>query len=51
MKLAEVSVNVDLFLQCPSKVAAESSLSLNFLSIPAELCLNGKSNNKSILVS
>ena len=28
MKLAEVSVSVDLFLQCPSQVAAESSLSL-----------------------
>ena len=25
---AEVSMNVDLFLQCPSQVAAESSLSL-----------------------
>ena len=28
MKLTEVSVSVDLFLQCPSQVAAESSLSL-----------------------
>ena len=28
MKLAEVSVSVDLFLKCPSKVAVESSLSL-----------------------
>ena len=28
MKLAEVSVSVDLFLQCPSQVATESSLSL-----------------------
>ena len=28
MKLAEVSASVDLFLQCPSQVAAESSLSL-----------------------
>ena len=28
MKLAEVSVSVDLFLQRPSQVAAESSLSL-----------------------
>ena len=28
MKLAEVSVSVDLFLQCPSQVAPESSLSL-----------------------
>ena len=28
MKLAEVSVSVDLFLQCPLQVAAESSLSL-----------------------
>ena len=28
MKLAEVSVSVDLFLQCPSQVAAESRLSL-----------------------
>ena len=28
MKLAEVSVSVDLFLQFPSQVAAESSLSL-----------------------
>ena len=28
MKLAKVSVSVDLFLQCPSQVAAESSLSL-----------------------
>ena len=28
MKLAEVSVSVDLFLQYPSQVAAESSLSL-----------------------
>ena len=28
VKLAEVSVSVDLFLQCPSQVAAESSLSL-----------------------
>ena len=28
MKLAEVSVSVDLFLQCPSRVATESSLSL-----------------------
>ena len=28
MKLAEVSVSVDLFLQCPSQVTAESSLSL-----------------------
>ena len=28
MKLAEVPVHVDLFLQCPSQVAAESSLSL-----------------------
>ena len=28
MKLAEVSVSVDLFLQCPSQVAVESSLSL-----------------------
>ena len=28
MKLAEVSVSVDLFLQCPSQVGAESSLSL-----------------------
>ena len=28
MKLAEVSVSVDLFLQCPAQVAAESSLSL-----------------------
>ena len=27
MKLAEVSVSVDLLLQCPSQVAAESSLS------------------------
>ena len=27
MKLAEVSVSVDLFLQCPSQVDAESSLS------------------------
>ena len=27
VKLAEVSVSVDLFLQCPSQVAAESSLS------------------------
>ena len=27
MKLDEVSVRVDLFLQCPSQVAAESSLS------------------------
>ena len=29
MKLAEVSVSVDSFLQCPSLVAAESSLSLS----------------------
>ena len=28
MKLAEVSVSVDLFLQCPLQVGAESSLSL-----------------------
>ena len=28
MKLTEVSVSVDLFLQCPSQVAAESNLSL-----------------------
>ena len=28
MKLAEVSVSVDLFLQCLLQVAAESSLSL-----------------------
>ena len=28
VKLAEVSVSVDLFLQCPSQVAPESSLSL-----------------------
>ena len=28
MKLAEVSVSVDLFIQCPSQVATESSLSL-----------------------
>ena len=28
VKLAEVSVSVDLFLQCPSQVAAKSSLSL-----------------------
>ena len=28
MKLAEVSVSVDLVLQCPSQVATESSLSL-----------------------
>ena len=28
VKLAEVLVSVDLFLQCPSQVAAESSLSL-----------------------
>ena len=28
MKLAEVSVSVDLFLQCPSHVGAESSLSV-----------------------
>ena len=28
MKLAEVSVSVDLFLQWPSQVGAESSLSL-----------------------
>ena len=28
MKLAEVSVSVDLFLKCPSQVAAKSSLSL-----------------------
>ena len=28
VKLAEVSVSVDLFLQCPSQVAAESSLTL-----------------------
>ena len=28
MKLAEVSVSVNLFLKCPSQVAAESSLSL-----------------------
>ena len=28
MKLAEVSLSVDLSLQCPSQVAAESSLSL-----------------------
>ena len=28
MKLAEVSVSVDLILQCPSQVAAELSLSL-----------------------
>ena len=28
MKLAEVSVSVDLFLQCLSQIAAESSLSL-----------------------
>ena len=28
MKLAEVSVSVDLVLQCPSQVAAESSLPL-----------------------
>ena len=28
MKLAEVSVSVDLFLQCPSQFAAELSLSL-----------------------
>ena len=28
MKLAEVSASVDLFLHCPSQVAAESSLSL-----------------------
>ena len=27
MKLAELSVSVDLFLQCPSQVGAESSLS------------------------
>ena len=28
MKLAEVSVSVDLFLQCPSHVGTESSLSV-----------------------
>ena len=28
MKLAEVSASVDLFLQCPLQLAAESSLSL-----------------------
>ena len=28
MKLAEVSVSVDLFLKCPSQIAAELSLSL-----------------------
>ena len=28
MNLAEVSVGVDLFLQCPSQAAAESILSL-----------------------
>ena len=27
MKFAEVSVSVNLFVQCPSQVAAESSLS------------------------
>ena len=44
MKLVEVSVSVDLFLQCPSQVGAESSLSLARLVrigekvVIAELC-------------